>query len=69
LGYYPEGLQRLALINFIKGQTDAARTFLYALSKDFLYEDLAKQYLQRLDTDPLLSTDEEIQRIRSFMLV
>lgn len=69
LGYYPEGLQRLALINIIKGQTDAARTFLYALSKDFLYEDIAKQYLQRLETDPLLSTDEEIQRIRSFMLV
>jgi len=68
LGYYPEGLLRLALINIIKGQTDAARTFLYALSKDFLYEDLAKQYLQRLETDPLLSTDEEIQRIRSFML-
>lgn len=69
LGYYPEGLHRLALINIIKGQTDAARTFLYALSKDFLYKDLAKQYLQRLDTDPLLSADEEIQRIRSFMLV
>ncbi len=69
LGYYPEGLQRLALINIIKGQTDAARTFLYALSKDFLYEDIAKQYLQRLETDPLLSTDEEIRRLRSFMLV
>jgi hypothetical protein len=69
LGYYPEGLLRLALINIIKGQTDAARTFLHALSKDFLYEDIAKQYLQRLETDPLLSTDEEIQRLRSFMLV
>jgi len=69
LGYYPEGLQRLALINIIKGQTDAARTFLHALSKDFLYEEQADQYLQRLETDPLLSTDEEIQRIRSFMLV
>jgi len=69
LGYYPEGLQRLALINIIKGQTDAARTFLYALSKDVLYEDSAKQYLQRLETDPLLSKDEEIQRLRSFMLV
>ena len=26
-------------------------------------------YLRRLETDPLLSTDEEIRRIRSFMLV
>jgi len=69
LGYYPEGLQRLALINIIKGQTDAARTFLHALSKDFLYEDIAKKYLQRLEKDPLLSKDDQIQRIRSFMLV
>jgi hypothetical protein len=69
LGYYPEGLKRLALINIIKGQTDAARTFLYALGRDFLYEDIAKQYLKRLETDPLLSADEEIQRLRSFMLV
>lgn len=69
LGYYPEGLQRLAMINIIKGQTDAARTFLYALSKDFLYEEIAKHYLKRLENDPLLSKDEEIQRIRSFMLV
>ena len=69
LGYYPEGLQRLAMINIIKGQTDAARTFLYALSEDFLYEDIAKRYLQRLQTDPLLSADDQIQRIRSFMLV
>ena len=69
LGYYPDGLLRLALINIIKGQTDAARTFLHALSKDFLYEDTAKQYLQRLETDPLLSNDDQIQRIRTFMLV
>ncbi|MDH4241509.1 MAG: DUF6057 family protein, partial [Phycisphaerae bacterium] len=69
LGYYPEGLQRLALINIIKGQTDAARTFLHVLSEDFLYEDMAKQYLQRLETDPLLSMDDQIQRLRSFMLV
>jgi len=69
LGYYPDGLLRLALINIIKGQTDAARTFLHALSQDFLYEDMAKQYLQRLETDPLLSKDDQIQHLRSFMLV
>ncbi len=68
LGYYPDGLLRLALINIIKEQTDAARTFLNALSEDFLYEDIAKQYLQRLETDPLLSKDDQIQRLRSFML-
>ena len=69
LGYYPDGLLRLALINIIKGQTDAARTFLHALSEDYLYEDMAKKYLKRLETDPLLSKDEQIQNLRSFMLV
>jgi len=69
LGYYPEGLLRLALINIIKGQTDAARTFLHALSRDFLYQEQADRYLRRLETDPLLSTDDQIRRIRSFMLV
>jgi hypothetical protein len=69
LGYYPQGLHRLAMINIIKGQTDAARTFLHALSRDFLYEEQADQYLQRLETDPLLTTDDQIQHLRSFMLV
>ena len=67
--YYPEGLRRLALINIIKGQTGAARNFLHALSKDFLYEDEAKEYIRRLSKDPLLSEDEDIQRMRSFVLV
>jgi hypothetical protein len=66
--YYPNGLQKLALINILKGQTDAARTFLHALSKDFLYKDWAERYLGRLETDPLLSFDEHIQDMRSLML-
>ncbi|UCC23491.1 MAG: hypothetical protein JSW23_05420 [Planctomycetota bacterium] len=66
--YYPAGLQKLALINILKGQTDAARTFLHALSKDFLYKDWAEGYLERLETDPLLSSDEHIQHISSLMI-
>ncbi len=66
--YYPDGLQKLALINIVKGQTDAARTFLHALSKDFLYKDWAERYLERLETDPLLSLDENIQHMRCLML-
>ncbi|MHC4739876.1 MAG: DUF6057 family protein [Planctomycetota bacterium] len=69
MNYYPEGLQRLALINIVKGQTQAARVYLCALSKDFLYEDWAKNYLRRLEKDPLLSTDDQIRRTRSFMLL
>ncbi len=67
--YYPTGLQKLALINILKGQTDAARTFLCALSKDFLYKDWAERYMERLETDPLMSADEHIQNMRSVMLV
>jgi hypothetical protein len=67
--YYPTALQKLALINILKGQTDAARTFLYALSKDFLYKDWAKRYLDRLEADPLLAADEHIQYMRSVMPV
>lgn len=65
--YNPSSLKLLALINIIKGQTDTARVFLRNLSKNFLYRNWAKQYLTRLEADPLLSTDQEIQRMRSLM--
>jgi hypothetical protein len=68
LYYYPVCLQRLVLINVVKGRTDVARTFLRLLKKDFLYKKWADNYLAKLDSDPLLSNDEKIQRIRSFML-
>jgi hypothetical protein len=67
--YYPDGLQKLALINILKGQTDAAHTFLHTLSKDFLYKDWAERYLDRLEADPLLAADEHIRHMRSLMLV
>ena len=68
LNYYPISLQRLALINMVKQRTDVARTFLQVLKKDFLYEDWAETYLEKLQGDPLLSNDKQIQRLRSFML-
>ena len=66
---YPKGMQRLALIHIIKGQIDSARTILLALRKDFLYKDWAERYLERLESDPLLSTDKEFQHIRSLTIV
>ena len=68
LYYYPVCLQRLVLISIVKGRTDVARTFLRLLRKDFLYKKWADKYLEKLESDPLLSNDKEIQRIRSFML-
>lgn len=69
LNYYPVCLQRLVLISLVKGHVEVARTFLRLLKKDFLYKNWADKYLEKLESDTLLSNDEEIQRIRSFMLV
>ena len=68
MNYYPVCLQKLAMISLVKGRVEVARTFLQLLKKDFLYKNWADKYLGKLETDPLLSNDEEIQRLRSFML-
>lgn len=66
--YCPWILQRLALINIIKGQPGAARVFLRQLQKDFLYCKWAQSYLDRLEIDPLLSNDIEIMGKRKSMI-
>jgi hypothetical protein len=66
--YCPTALKRLALINIVKRQPDAAKTFLNALKKDSLYRKWADDYLERLEEDPLLTNDTEIQHARSVML-
>jgi len=66
-GSHPMTLKQLALINIAKGQTDAACIFLNALSKDLIFGRWARDCLKRLETDPLLSEDERIRRIRTFV--
>jgi hypothetical protein len=66
--YCPTALKRLALINIVKRQPDAAGTFLNALKKDSLYRKWTDDYLQRLEKDPLLTDDPEIQYARSVMM-
>ncbi len=61
-------LYRLALINIAKKQPEAARMFLRTLRRHLIYGRRADRLLRRLQADPLLSTDPEIQRIRSVML-
>ncbi len=68
-GHHPLILKRLALINIVKGQTEAARVFLRALSGYMYYGDWAKDALRRLQADPLWSTDPQIRHIRSVMPV
>ncbi|MHC4418600.1 MAG: DUF6057 family protein, partial [Planctomycetota bacterium] len=67
-GERPIVLKRLALTNMVKGNTGPARIYLRALSKTFFYADWAKNYLARLQSDPSLTTDKEIQRLRQLMM-
>ena len=68
LGARPMVLQRLALINMVKGNSGSAKIYLGALSKTLFNNDWAKHYLDHLETDPDLSTDKYIQHLRSICL-
>jgi hypothetical protein len=65
LGERPHILRRLALINLVKGSSGGARVYLGALSKTLFDAGWANDYLAGLDSDPNLSSDGEIQHLRS----
>jgi len=69
VGERPFLLQRLALISLAKGETEAARVLLGALSRDLIMGDRARRYLGSLEAGPALSADERIQEVRSRMTV
>jgi hypothetical protein len=64
-GEQPMILQRLAMVNMVKGSMDTARIYLGSLSKTLFYSRWAKDYLVRLETDPNLAGDRQIQDLRS----
>ena len=68
LGSRPMVLQRLALINMVKGNLGSAKIYLGVLSKTLFHAEWAKHYLDLLQTDPGLSTDKYIQHLRSLYL-
>jgi hypothetical protein len=71
LDYYgerPQILQRLGLVNMVKGNTGTARIYLGALSRMPFYADAAKARIEELDTDSTLAGDAEVQALRSSML-
>jgi hypothetical protein len=61
-------LKQFALIYIVKGKIETARVFLRALSKNLIYGREAKDLLRRLEIDPLLEHDENIQHLRSIMI-
>jgi hypothetical protein len=67
-GEHPLILQRLALIRMVKGDISTARIYLGALCKTLFHADWANRYIARLRADPNLSTDREVQHLRSMML-
>jgi len=68
LGSRPMVLQRLALVNMVKGNLGSAKIYLGALSKTLFHADWARDYLDRLETDPDLAGDKYIQHLRSLCL-
>ena len=68
VGQRPVILERLALINMAKGNITTARVYLGALAKTIFHSDWADNYLDRLDSDPNLSEDKQVQDLRRLMM-
>jgi len=68
-GEHPVLLKNLAMVNMVKSNYNSARVYLSALSKTLFHTDWANKYLEKLKTDSTLERDEEVQRLRSMMLV
>jgi len=68
LGERPIILKRLAIINMVKGNIATAKVYLEALSKTLFYSDWANKYLDQIESDPNLSTDQQVQHLRSMMM-
>ncbi|MHC4519200.1 MAG: DUF6057 family protein [Planctomycetota bacterium] len=68
LGDRPMILQRLALVNLVKGNLGTARVYLGALDRTLFHRAWARQYIELLDRDPNLATDGNVQRLRSIAL-
>ncbi len=67
-GNSPAILEQLATIKMVKGQVEAAKVFLKALSKDLIFGNRGREMLQCLEQDPELASDRTIQHIRSVAL-
>ena len=67
-GYLPDVLKRLADVNVLKGEPQAARIFLNILAKIPFQRSWARQRLRALDAAPRLPDDPEIQRVRALQV-
>jgi hypothetical protein len=67
-GYRPAVLQRLALINVLKEEPNAARLFLNRLARTLTHRDWARRCLLELDLDPTLTQNDQLNSLRPLML-
>jgi len=67
-GNQPQLLQRLVIINLIKGNTGTARIYLGTLKKTLFYSRWAARILGEIEKDPSLKTNRQIQHFRKSML-
>jgi len=67
-GDRPMILQRLAMVNMVKGNLGTARVYLGALAETLFHRDWAGAYLTLIETDPELSSDPQVQALRSMSL-
>jgi hypothetical protein len=66
-GEQPMILKRLALVNMVKGRTSAAKVCLGKLSRTLFDAGWAMEYMAKIERDPNLSTDKDVQQLRSMM--
>ena len=67
-GERPVLLQRLALVNLALGNLSTAKVYLGTLTRAPFQGRWARDYLEQLRSDPTLAGDQEIGRLRRFMV-
>jgi len=67
-GPHPLILERLALANLVKGNVDAARIWLGALSKTLFHARWARESLAHLEADPTLAKEARVMQWRSICM-
>jgi hypothetical protein len=60
-------IKKLAFVNMISGKNQTARVYLGAMQKRLFFCGWARQYLAKLENDPELRSDDEIQRLRALI--
>ena len=68
IGDRPMIVQKLALVNLAKGNVGTARVYLGTLRNTLFHRHWAEHYIALLDKDPNLTTDHQVQQLRSIAL-